>query len=269
MFKLLADGQWHPYEEIRDKIAAAVPPGRALRKYQERIERARRERNDPSYDTEANEDERIFYGQRGCAQIVITSWRGRGVQSRTDGAKKEIRMKPGFQAYGIEVSPGQQDGSQGQGVSEGPPDDSEPSELAHAGSVLDEVASVPPGAEPEQHDDPDPYYGYSGEPMTTPNVTVSDCESCPSCGLLVVDEAQHEQWHKGVESSNTPSDMALFAESEIRSLLGDVMGQLLDKFQEGFQAYLDQQFEEVSAALRASRRPTTRWSEGPHQRPNQ
>ena len=73
LFKLLADGGWHSYEEIRDEIARAVPPGRALRKYQERIDYARKQKGDPEYDTDLSEDDRIYYGQRSCAQIVITS----------------------------------------------------------------------------------------------------------------------------------------------------------------------------------------------------
>ncbi len=102
LFKLLADGEWHPYEAIRDRLAATVPPGRALRKYEERIEYARRYKGDPDYDTDADEDTRIYYGSRSCAQIAITSWKGRGLMFYGEGPKKQIRIKPGFKSWGIE-----------------------------------------------------------------------------------------------------------------------------------------------------------------------
>jgi hypothetical protein len=123
LFKLIADGSWHPYEEIRDRIAATVPPGRALRKYQERVAYARQYKNDPSYDTSASEDERIYLGAKACAQIAITSWKGRGVQYSGDGPNKQIRIKPGFKSWGLEA----------EGVGQPTPEASEGSEPAVEG----------------------------------------------------------------------------------------------------------------------------------------
>ena len=133
LFRLLADGEWHDYVAIRDAIAATVPPGRALRKYQERVEYKRKYTNDPSYDTDATEDERIYYGARACGQIVITSWKGRGIDFTGSAETKKIRRKPGFTTWGIEHLPDDpKEPEEGEGVAEVPPADSAPSEAVAA-----------------------------------------------------------------------------------------------------------------------------------------
>lgn len=321
LFKLLADGQWHPYENIRDELAATVPPGRALRKYQERVEYARKYKNDPEYDTSASEDDRIYFGSRACAQIAITSWKGRGLEVSGVAENKQIRIKPGFKSWGIgfemDVNRDQDpqegsDGPDGEGVTEVPatgsqgaddaeeggqghqarePDEQQPSDwrwqqaqnLLNQGFTDEEAAEASglterlntelgeekvttPGLEwngatdsdPDE-DDPDDLGDYSWGPSyahqrftrseTSQIVSVGECVQC---GLNVMDEAKHNDWHQQYVARSAPEqreDMALFAESEIRTLLRDVVETTLDQFQGNMVEYLSTQFAHVDALI--------------------
>lgn len=289
LFKLIADREWHSYEEIRDKVAEAVPPGRALRKYQERITYARQQKNDPGYDTDLSEDERIFYGQRGCAQGVITSWKGRGLQFQGEGKDKVIRIRPGFKTWGVDVV-----GETAENE-ESPPDpspaDSEPSEAGQdpqeeapvveapfpVTPVVEPVHNPPPLAqavdtwvkeklgskEPPVAEEPFEYYDHSSPAVTDLRVP----GECAICGLGVMNWEKHDDWHSRFEEVGSRSDMALFSESEVRTLLGDVMQQELDNFQGGMSIWLETQFADIHAALRALRRPQGRWADGDNRGP--
>jgi hypothetical protein len=282
LFKLIADREWHSYEEIRDKVAEAVPPGRALRKYQERIAYARQQKNDPGYDTDLTEDERIFYGQRGCAQGVITSWKGRGLQFQGEGKDKVIRIRPGFKTWGVDVV-----GEKAENE-ETPPDpspaDSEPPEAdqdpqeeapvietpfpvtpAHVPAPLAQAVDnwVKEKLGPREPDEPGVYYDHTSQPVTEKPGE----DMCEICGLAILNWALHQDWHSRFEEVGSRSDMALFSESEVRTLLGDVMQQELDNFQGGMSIWLETQFADIHAALRALRRPQGRWSDGDNRGP--
>lgn len=132
LFKLLSDREWHSYTEIKKALARTVPPGRALRKYAERVEYNRRSQH-ASYEVMPSEDAQIELGQLGIAQACLSSWRGRGIMFRGKGSGKEIKVKPGFTSYGIpgfepgNTGTGEQDPDfQGAGVPEVSPDDFEP-----------------------------------------------------------------------------------------------------------------------------------------------
>lgn len=133
LFRLLADGQWHRYQEIKNKIAEQVPPGRAIRRYNERLRQSRELRRRPHVETFRTDDEQIRLGAMSCAQVALTSWKGKGVMVRGEGEMKEIRIKPGFEPPWNNASdepskevqdPGKETG----GLPEVPPSDSEPSE---------------------------------------------------------------------------------------------------------------------------------------------
>jgi hypothetical protein len=121
LFRLLADGEWHLYDDVRNEIARLIPPGKGLRRYEQNVEYKRQYRQDPSYDTSLSEDDRIFYGQRMLAQAVITSWKGRGVIFTGDGSSepKRLKIKPGAKPWGVEL-PGAGDDDDGLGVEPDP-----------------------------------------------------------------------------------------------------------------------------------------------------
>ncbi len=284
LFKLLADGQWHPYEQIRDELAATVPPGRALRKYQERVEYARKYKNDPTYDTSASEDDRIYFGARACAQIAITSWKNRGLEVAGNAENKQIRIKPGFKTWGIgttmndteEESEDASSGSPGGGLDgDGERDPAPPPPQwreAQAGAGLPQVEIVPettPGrpqetasdpGDPGALDDADEYsWGADAqEALRGRRFTISETSQpvatteCQLCGAEVLDVSKHAEWHEQYIARSAPEqreDMALFAESEIRSLLRDVVETVLDQFQENMVQYLSTQFAHVDAGI--------------------
>jgi hypothetical protein len=294
LFKLIADGSWHPYEEIRDRIAATVPPGRALRKYQERVAYARQYKNDPSYDTSASEDERIYLGAKACAQIAITSWKGRGVQYSGDGPNKQIRIKPGFKSWGLEA----------EGVGQPTPEASEGSEPGVEGAdeaqqqeardwqslLAAEEARDPKSAfwdvvegRRAQYNQLTQQYFRSLEQGDAPNRPRPLLRIEPEVRELSAEEDQEaqrifgppeatdsEQPGEELESVEEPppipqerpldrAEMALFNESEIRDLVAQEVAKQLDGFQGGMQEYLAEQFDQVRAQIAAAKAPSGRW----------
>jgi hypothetical protein len=294
LFKLIADGSWHPYEEIRDRIAATVPPGRALRKYQERVAYARQYKNDPSYDTSASEDERIYLGAKACAQIAITSWKGRGVQYSGDGPNKQIRIKPGFKSWGLEA----------EGVGQPTPEASEGSEPGVEGAdeaqqqeardwqslLAAEEARDPKSAfwdvvegRRAQYNQLTQQYFRSLEQGDAPNRPRPLLRIEPEVRELSAEEDQEaqrmfgppeatdsEQPGEELEPVKEPppipqerpldrAEMALFNESEIRDLVAQEVAKQLDGFQGGMQEYLAEQFDQVRAQIAAAKAPSGRW----------
>lgn len=155
MFRLLADGEWHNYAEIKASVAAKVPPGRALRKYQMRLRQNRELRKDPNTEIYRSEDDQIRLGQGACAQITMTSWIGKGIISKGEGPGKEVKIKPGFKPWGVETGPvsePQDPPEKAEGYTEVPPSDSVPSEPSGAGA---QEASV---------SEPEPRYGWAEPP---------------------------------------------------------------------------------------------------------
>jgi hypothetical protein len=156
LFKLLEDPEtWYGYYDIKTKIADKVAPGRAIRKYKQRLKESRELRGTPQTEIERTPSEMIRLGQMACAQVALTSWKGKGIMIRGEGPYKEIRVKPGFQSWGIvteaEADGEEQDpGKESEGYTEVPPSDSERSEGSQQGpeSVSEPVAEALP-AEPE------------------------------------------------------------------------------------------------------------------------
>lgn len=302
MFRLLGDREWHNYAQIKAAIAATVPPGRALRKYQERLRQNRDLRNDPNTEILRSEDDQIKLGAAACAQITMTSWKGKGVISRGEGPDKEIKIKPGFSSWGIEavrMSEEQDPGKAGEGYTDLPPRDSEPSEPSAAGA---QGASEPeperqPAPEPRSPEPvaveedvlpaasdtgsvlldgsvpPGPWVPHSlPEPMAAPAegssqyVTNVPVWSCPECFMAVTDEAEHHRWHREIKSGTEHPEMALLDQEAMRTLLGDVTRQALDDFQVGMQDWFEARFAELERQifiLRGLRPDRVSWSQKP------
>lgn len=281
LFRLLADGEWHSYEEVRSAIAARVPPGRALRKYEERIEYKRKYKNQSGYDTNLSEDERIFFGARACAQIVITSWKGRGIDFTGTAENKQIRRKPGFKTWGVdslpddpvepEIARGDTEVPESDSVAsepEGeaaqeptrwecalPPDNPHPAHGMCPGvqerkpgpevypeATDEDVAEVLRRIELDKSESPEP------EPPSLP-VTAAPLMHCAECGLWMLDQDKHRAWHIAVTEQKDRDDMALFSESDVRNLIEEIVAKQLDKFQVGMQGYLAAQFAQLEGTL--------------------
>lgn len=266
LFRLLADRQWHPYVEIRDAIAATVPPGRALRKYQERVDYKRKYLNDPTYDTDASEDERIYYGARACGQIVITSWKGRGLDFTGMDENKKIRLKPGFKTWGIEQMPpdpvepevGEVAQEPAEAVQDGRAvwekvlDDSDRLEAEYlAGLEEDRVQAIEEDKRRTAGAHRAAEEPVSAPPAPSPPVSVEGLDYCESCGAWVQNQVLHDAWHLAVSEAKSRDDMALFSESDVRRLIEEVVAKQLDLFQVGMQRYLGTQFAQLESTMAA------------------
>lgn len=260
LFKLLADGEWHSYTVIRDALARTVPPGRAIRRYEERLSYSREfltGKGGPQRNP--SEDEKIELGQRACAQRIITSWKGRGVQAQGEGEDKKIRLKPGFRSWGVDVTVPAQTGEDSAGYTDVPPEPVEPSEedLSKPQSppadspVLPDAEPAPQRAQVEAPKAPAgehvPPAGEDPYAWPSQKVAAPQWPECPQCGLMVINQARHDEWHAGMNGPAQRPEMALLDENAMRTLLGDVMGLVLDKFQGGMEQYLEDRFNDVES----------------------
>lgn len=287
LFRLLADRGWHNYIEVREEIAKTVAPGRAIRKYrQDRINdksNRLRHHNDPLPESRRTESEQIEFGQRSCATSCISSWKKAGaILQRGQNNGREIKVRDGFTSYGIPgFEPGQEEPDptpEAQGVPEVPPADSKPSEVPPAPvespSVLSQAyaevfptepappaevvveSQTPPVAEQVPVEpEPEPVQTYQLPHAVSPEGGYyggpGPDESCELCGLTVGNAARHSQWHEETVKSDSPSDMALLNESQLRDLLRKVLVDVLDSFQEGMQTHIDSRFAEVETRTTA------------------
>lgn len=289
LFKFMADDQWHDYDVVRDAVAKAVPPGRALRKYETRLLQNRDLRKDGRDSSSLTTDEQIFYGARACAQITITSWKGRGLIQRIENGVKQIRRKPGFAPWGLDepAAEPQDPGKEAGGSPEVPPDDPKPVE-----AVLPSVEQ-PPAIDPvEPEVVPEPVVqkpvdvadsaeqwmsatadlaresrGYEW-PAPSQSVIAQEAAQCPRCGLAVVNRERHEQWHTDQDEVLDSLEKGLVGSAELKNILEKVFGDQLDAFQQGMQGWLIQQFTQLAMAFGAQSPVPARWSRGPSGGPN-
>lgn len=92
LLKILADGAWHPYEEVLARLMASVAPGKALRNYERRSGHYHAnyaERRGP----ELSEDEKITSGQRSLARRAIRSLSLRFIETRQEPDGTEFVRK--------------------------------------------------------------------------------------------------------------------------------------------------------------------------------
>lgn len=283
LFRLLADNNWHSYHQIKGKIAETVPPGRAIRRYQLRLQQSRELRR-PVNEVVRTEDEQIRLGAMQCAQVALTSWKGKGIMVRGEGNYKEVRLKPGFQPLGEpdgEAEGEQETGKEAEGVPEVPPGDSEPSE---APAQVPEEVSVPASAPvvddiptfelaevfPEEVDAA-MRVASPAEPVEQPAVaqpeeqsqpvTTYEITRCPVCGLGVIDQELHESWHRDMKAVLEAPGSAFLDPETLRTLMEGVMRQGLTRFQAGMRSYLDDRFAEVNHKIVSSAKAQERSSD--------
>lgn len=375
MFRLLADGQWHPYEELKAKIAARIAPGRAWRRYQNDLEARREQKGNPTYDTDLDEDERIKYGGLRLAQGSISKWKGKGVIVQDLDGIKRVKLKHGFWPAGMpegdvpvveeniagraddglvqesvpaepkprKASPkkesvpapsAQDPPSEDLGVGEVTPEPSEPSEVP-----LPTVES-PPARKEIKHDFltralsfgvTGPIYGpnpaiFHTRPLASlsgpqeaiealeesipaqysrddylkaveerfpqlvepeapvgerteekpvkpvmaapsmpafalkPSLTVEELPRCPECFGLIQDWEAHLAWHGAYVKRSELSGADLWSESQVRRVVSDELGSILDRFQVSMQGYLEQQFAQLSGLVVHFQKPAIPWA---------
>lgn len=290
LFKLLLDREWHRYEDIHTALAATVPPGKALRRYENRLSASRGLRGDQKTEILLTETEQIDFGQRGIAQATISSWKGRGIIQRGEGRDKEIKIKPGFQTWGLDdavpqaaesgpQAAGQDPPKEAQGYTEVPPSDSEPSDATRttrewpppsaAGPPQEilpaEGGSFRPPVEPLPRRQPnnawvprdEAHYAWPG---SAPEVKGAEAiQSCVECGLAVIDMEIHEDWHASQSSAMSHQVRISFDEAteqgvadRVQAVLDPLLDQALSRALDRFQRGMQEYLENRFAQLEAS-----------------
>lgn len=84
--------------------------------------------------------------------------------------------------------------------------------------------------------------------------------ACSLCGMGIVDEPLHTQWHEAESQAEARNDAPLWSPSQLEAVVRDVTGQLLDHFQEGLQDWLAHEFAQVHGAIAVNRAPRTKWA---------
>jgi hypothetical protein len=205
LLRLLDDDEWHPFEDIVNRLASTVPPGKALRRYDQREEYRRQHYGKERVHAELTEGEKIASGQRTLAVVAVHSLRKRYVELNEE--RTQIRRRPG-------VSSGE--------------------------------SSVP---EPDQ-----PAGDDSLPALAEPAPARRESYACDWCGLYVVNHEQHDEFHRVRVADTVPPDVAFMSEQQIRHFIREEVNAALDGFQRGMQRYLDEQFDRMETAIKASAR---------------
>lgn len=260
LFRLLADRQWHNYEELLRGIEQMVPPGRAMRKYDQSVRLSRRGKADPDWDPGHDDATRIELGRRRIAYAAVSNWiRQNALEARGYRKQKEIRVIPGYTSKiipGYEPSAGQDPGLQAQGQAEVPRGDSEPSEVsAEAGNeVSDDSVQVRvfrrDGEEWVRVED-GPVTHHRPSPGDWPPMSPALMGTCDDCGLAISDPAKHDDWHQAQVKPDTEPEMALLNTSQLQDAVRVVVSQELARFQSGMQGWLVQQFMQLEGTIAA------------------
>ncbi len=101
LLRLLKDGKWHRRSDITAKLVARVPPGRALRTYENR-EGKRAERT-PRVGRELSDDEKIASGAKAVVSWAFKGLKANWLEFETRGDFEYVRRRrvPGRQATEI------------------------------------------------------------------------------------------------------------------------------------------------------------------------
>ncbi len=208
LFKLLSDRAWHEHSDIKERLARTVAPGKALRKYEDRIERRRELNSNAPMVTPPDQDEKIRFGQRLIADRVIQGLKRKYLEFDSNGGgfgRRMLRLKPEVE---IPVPLSRPLGATETVVQEREDDDADldPAEAEEpAESPAEDVVSVA-----------DPVLAPAGAPD-------------PEAALLA----------EGVPAAEPFKDeVALFSEPQVRRMIAEEVGKQLDGFQTGMQVWL-------------------------------
>lgn len=83
---------------------------------------------------------------------------------------------------------------------------------------------------------------------------------CELCGQVVGNQLLHDQWHAEQKHFDTPSEMALLNESQLKDLIRKEIVDALDSFQVGMQDHLDSRFAQLEGIIAAVSRMSLRWT---------
>lgn len=204
LLDILADGDWHPYREVNERLGSLIAPGRALRHYESKEQR-RREYEGPRKFRPLSEEQKIATGRRILAGIQIHRARDRYVQieDRADRSRW-IRRHPQYAQ--LPQAAGVPDEDFGDDVEAGPVQPAPPP-----------APTLPPGAD-----------DVAGVLPPHPPLP-----SCVDCGAMVIDGPLHEAWHERQPVSREEMAMML---RQFQAGVQAAMARQLDAFRAGQRA---------------------------------
>ncbi len=235
LFRLLEDRGWHDWREIKERLAATVAPGKALRKYEERLTKRRDRGGHAPMPNDLSEDDKILYGQRLLADAAMQGIKRRWLEVEHNAggfSMKMVRLQPG-----VEIPDQPRDGTIS--GAEEPDDDEDEQELTEEPD--EELGDVLSG----------PREVFADRPPETSRRGLAAAArpySCGECGTYVPDPKTHADFHAQfvrrdlIDEVPPPplprEEMALFSETEVRAILAQEVGLQLDAFQTGMQQWL-------------------------------
>jgi hypothetical protein len=248
MLRLLEDGEWHLLEDIVVRIAATVPPGRAIRHY-DWSEAHRVAKRGPRVKTELSESEKIASGQRALAVKTVNSGKKTLVliSETPNGRMIRRRHVPSLPAPGKPDPEGDSSESDTPavaaaeaGIEAGVGSEVPASSPTDSHKAIGAVAEINSGGSPGPDDTPE------GSGPKDPHV-------CETCGLWVVNVAQHGAFHaerdRPPAPEPVPAAVAFFSEAQVRAIVAEEVGVALEEFRKVMQGWLVHRFAAVEELL--------------------
>lgn len=229
LVKLLADGQWHPLNETRQRVAEGMPPGPAIRTYLARVQR-REDRDGPRKTPLPADRIQIRLGQKLMADDAVSKLRRNYFDVDSEGPGEAlIRLKP-------------------EHVSDLGDIDVLPQADAH-----DTEQTETDAEDPTEEQDSDTEQTQDASWRTPPqyHFDISATYTCQRCGAWVLNRIVHERFHAQYDpppDGDTPA--AFFSEKQVRAMVRDEVAAALDDFQVGMQDYLMARFGDLESVLR-------------------
>lgn len=211
LLKLLDDGEWHDLEFIKVKLAERIAPGKALRRYNERVAN-RQNREGPRKTELMPESEQIASGQRVLAGVAINSMKKKYVEVRDRPGGQEIRVRPDA-PHRLNRSPA-------------PPESAEdPAPAQTAASAHAPTPAPASGA------------GLARAPIV-----------CETCGLWVVNRDQHDEWHE-LQGPPAQAPAPGVDADMLRTVIREEVNDILDDFGRGMADWLLERFAALEAVV--------------------
>jgi hypothetical protein len=226
LIKMLADGQWHQVEEVLTRLAAGVPPGKAIRRYLAR-EEYRQIKEGPRKGSELPESEQIASGQRGLATVALNSLKKNYVDIRDSVDGRMVRLRP---------------------------------------EVLTRLGLVPEAPEGEDTPAAEPAQAPTEPVETSTEAQIRPAKprngfECPRCWMWVTNPAQHEEFHKLHDDpgNGPPEPLGFINRDELVKIVEEVVERVLERdlndFQTGMMRFLAGRFADLEIVVTRQRLP--------------
>lgn len=262
LLRMLADGQEHRLAEVLSRLAEAIAPGRALRKYEERASNYHAKYGERK-SAELSDDQKITSGQRYLAKRAVNSMKVNYIVITETATGPMVKLRPGVEIPSFpKLERGEEEpaGAESSEFVEKPLIATEAISEVSNGVQRGSDSDIPKGEDADLGDDPEWIDG--GNSVGTAAEPVSELPAglpqCDLCGMYVSNAEQHEAFHRkypGYErevqrsKGATPPACAFFSEDQVRAIVHAEVGRALDEFQQGMQRWLIHRFAALETLI--------------------